>query len=305
MDFHAPLSRLDDAQMRHRYSAVAFGTIDKFNQDSASSLAAVVAFYAFFSIFPLLLVFVTVLGYVLAGDQSLLISVRNSVLGQFPVIGSSIKHSTLKGSLPALIVGVVLTLYSGLGITGAFTNALDHVWDVPRQHRSNFIKKKLHGVRLVAVLGALFVIASGASGVFSAGLGGPLLVVFGVFVSLLLDVGVFLASFRYLCSVRKPWRALLPGAVMAAVCWTVLQSVGGLYIGHIDHTSSAYGTFALVLGVVAWLHMGAQATLFSAELNTVLDGQLWPRRLFGEAEPTATTAESPSSEEPEPQTATH
>jgi uncharacterized BrkB/YihY/UPF0761 family membrane protein len=221
---------------------------------------------------------------VLSGDHSLLVSVRNSVLGQFPVIGSTIKHSTLKGSLPALIVGVALTLYSGLGITGAFTNALDHLWDVPREHRANFFKKKLRGFLLVAVLGLLFVVASGASGVVSAGLGAGLLVVFGVLVSMMLNVGVFLATFHFLCSVQKPWRALLPGAVMAALCWTVLQSVGGLYIGHIDHTSSAYGTFALVLGVVAWLHMGAQATLFSAELNTVLDGRLWPRRLFGEAE---------------------
>jgi uncharacterized BrkB/YihY/UPF0761 family membrane protein len=143
---------------------------------------------------------------------------------------------------------------------------------------------------LVVALGALFAVASGVSGVAGGGLGGPLLFVFGIIVSLLLNVGLFLLSFRFLCSEQKPWRTLLPGATSAAVLWTLLQTLGGLYIGHIDKTSSAYGTFALVLGLLAWLHLGAQATLYSAELNSVLAGKLWPRRLFGEPKAQAEAA---------------
>jgi uncharacterized BrkB/YihY/UPF0761 family membrane protein len=115
-------------------------------------------------------------------------------------------------------------------------------------------------------------------------------VVFGIIVSLLLNVGLFLLSFRFLCSEQKAWRTLLPGAISAAVLWTLLQTLGGLYIGHIDKTSSAYGTFALVLGLLAWLHLGAQATLYSAEFNAVLEGELWPRRLFGEPKAQAEAA---------------
>lgn len=304
MDALSPLHKLDDFQVRHRYSAVAFATIKKFGQDSAGNLSAMVTFYGFFSIFPLLLVFVTVLGYVLAGDHSLLVSVRNSVLGQFPVVGSTIKHATLKGSLPALIVGVVLTLYAGLGITGGVTSALDTVWGIPQQDQANFFKKKLRGFILVVALGALFAVASGVSGVAGGGLGGPLLVVFGIIVSLLLNVGLFLLSFRFLCSEQKPWRQLLPGATFAAVLWTLLQSIGGLYIDHIKNNSSAYGTFALVLGLLAWLKLGAQATLYGAELNTVLAGRLWPRRMFGEVKPASAEPEGPSAaEEPAAQPA--
>lgn len=282
MEFLAPLHKLDEAQVRHRPSAVACATIKKFGQDNAGNLAAMITFYGFFSIFPLLLVFVTVLGYVLSGDQSLLHSVSTSVLAKFPVIGPSIAGKSLKGSLPALIVGVVLTLYAGLGITGGVTSALDTVWDIPRTEQVGFVKKKLRGFGLVIALGVLFAVAAGVSGLAGGGLGGPVLVVFGILVSLLLNVGLFMLSFRYLCSEQKPFGVLWPGATLAGVLWTVLQSVGGLYIDHIKHSSSAYGTFALVLGLLAWLKLGAQATLYGAELNSVLADRLWPRKLFSD-----------------------
>jgi membrane protein len=293
MDLMGPLKKFDSFQQRHRALAIAGGTVKKFNDDQASNLAVVVAFFAFFSIFPLLLVFVTILGYVLAGDPSLLNSIKTSVLGDFPVIGTTLTGKSLKGSAPALVIGVLLTLYSGLGITGAANNAFDQIWGTPRNDRDNFLKKKLNGLMLLVLLGGLFAVATGASGVVSSGLGGPLLFVFGLIVSFILNIGLFLLSFRLLPSDRVAWRQLLPGAVLAAVFWTALQALGGAYIGHtVKNSNNTYGTFALVLGVIAWLHLGSQLTLYSAELNTVLTKKLWPRSLFGPV------VESPSSRDP-------
>jgi membrane protein len=282
MDVLAPIRRLDRLQQRHTALAVPAATIKKFGDDQANNWAAAVGFYAFFSVFPLLLVFMTILGYVLAGDHSALVSVKDSVLGRFPVIGSTIANDSLKGSAPALIAGLVLSLWSGLGITGAARNAFDHVWGVPTHERANFLKTKLRGLLLILGLGVLFVVATGASGAVGSGLGGLLLHIFGIIVSVLLNVALFLAAFKFLCSERHDWRTLLPGALLAAVLWEVLQLLGGAYIGHFKHNSSAYGTFALVLGVVAWLHLGAQMTMYSAELNTVLATKAWPRALLGE-----------------------
>lgn len=259
-----------------------FATIKKNGEDQAGSFAVAVAFYAFFSIFPLLLVFVTVLGYVLAGDQSLMDSVRSSVLDRFPVIGDSIRHG-LKGSGLALVLGLLLSLWAGSGVTGAMTTALDHVWGIPQQERASFVKKKLRGLLVLLAVGALFVIATGASGAVSSGLGGgALLYVFGLIVAFLVNIVVFLTAFTFLCSAPPAWRRLLPGAVAAGLVWTALQYLGGLYIDHIKQSSSAYGTFALVLGILAWLHLGAQLTMYCAELNTVLDARRWPRPLFGD-----------------------
>jgi uncharacterized BrkB/YihY/UPF0761 family membrane protein len=134
----------------------------------------------------------------------------------------------------------------------------------------------------LTVLGILQVISTGASGAVSGGLGGPVLVVAGIVVSLVLNVILFFATFRMLTDHSVPTRQLWPGIVTAAVLWEILQAVGGLYIGHVvKNASNTYGTFATVIGLITWLHLGAQAVLYSAELNSVLSLKLWPRSLFG------------------------
>ena len=71
-------------------------------------------------------------------------------------------------------------------------------------------------------------------------------------------------------------------AVFAAIGWEILQVGGGLYVHHVvSKASSTYGFFALVIGVLAWLHLGAQLTLYGAEINVVLARRLYPRSLFG------------------------
>jgi uncharacterized BrkB/YihY/UPF0761 family membrane protein len=137
---------------------------------------------------------------------------------------------------------------------------------------------------LLAVLGSLFVVATAASGLVSSGLTGVLLGVFGVLFSILLNVGLFLVTFKVLCSEDLSWHSLLPGTLLAAVLWEILQLVGGAYIDHISkgRNSTAYGTFAVVLGLLAWLRIGAQILMYCAELNTVLADKLWPKPLFGE-----------------------
>ena len=281
MDVSEPIRRFDRFQQRHKPLAIIFATVRKFSDDQAGNLAVTVAFYAFFSIFPLLLVFVTVLGYVLSGDSSLANSLSSSVLDRFPVIGTSIQGNHLKGSAFALIIGVALGLWSGSGVTAAMSNALEQVWEIPRDERSNFFQKKVRGILLLLVLGLLFVLGSAASGVVSGGLGGWPLKIVGVAISFLINVGLFMASFQFLCRQPPGWRELLPGAVLAALFWTVLQAAGGVYIDHIKNSNNAYGTFALVLGLLAWLHLGTQLTLYAVEFNTVLTGRRWPRSLFG------------------------
>jgi membrane protein len=280
MDALAPVRRFDRYQQRHKPLALLVATIKKFGDDQAGNQAVVVAFYAFFSLFPLLLVFVTVLGYVLAGDTSLMNSVSNSVLGRFPVIGPSLANEHLKGNALALVVGVLLSTWSGANVTSAMSSALERVWEIPRKDRANFLQKKVRGILLLVLLGALFIVASAASGVVSGGLGGWPLKIVGYLAAILLNFGLFLASFHFLCEEPPDAGELMPGAAVAAILWTVLQSLGGVYIKHIGKTDSTYGTFALVLGILTWLHLGTQMTLYCAEFNTVLSGRRWPRSLF-------------------------
>jgi uncharacterized BrkB/YihY/UPF0761 family membrane protein len=136
---------------------------------------------------------------------------------------------------------------------------------------------------LLIVMGTLFVIATAVSGVVTGGLHGPALKVAGIALALLLNLALFFFAFRLMTSDEIPTKSLLIGIVVAAATWEFLQIVGGYYIDHIlQRSSSTYGVFALVIALLIWLHLGAQMTLFAAEINVVVARKLWPRTLFGD-----------------------
>ncbi|MGZ4327348.1 MAG: YihY/virulence factor BrkB family protein [Solirubrobacteraceae bacterium] len=283
MDPLRPAHAFDRAQRRRRSLAIPVAVFKKFGDDQGGGLAALVAYYSFFSLFPLLLVFVTVLGFVLQGNPSLEKSVEDSVLGQFPVIGKQIHVHALEGSATALVIGLLGALWGGLGVTQAAQRAFDHVWAVPRKQRPDFLHSRLRGIALLIVLGTLFLVATVASGLVTGGLHGPLLKVAGIALALLLNLALFFFAFRLMTSDEVATKCLLIGVVVAAVAWEVLQIVGGYYIGHVyKKSSNTYAQFALVIALLIWLHLGAQLTLFAAEINVVVARKLWPRSLFGD-----------------------
>jgi membrane protein len=281
VDLLRPVRRFDRFQQSHKWLAVPMAVVKKFGDDQAGSLAALVAYYAFFSLFPLLLVLTTILGFVLQGNPGAQRSVEHSVLGQFPVIGDQIKVHALTGSTGALVIGLVTSLLGGMGVTQAAQNAFDKVWAVPFKDRPDFLRSRLRGLLLLASLGVLFIIATGVSGL-ATGLGGPLVKVAGFAISLLVNFALYLAAFRFLTSATIPTRCLWVGVAFAAVFWEILQVVGGIYINHIyRHASGTYSQFALVIALLVWLHLGAQVTLYAAEINVVVTRKLWPRSLMG------------------------
>ena len=258
--------------------------VKKFGDDQAGSLAALVAYYAFFSLFPLLLVLVTILSYVLQHDPSSQEAIKTSVLSQFPIIGSDISRNihSLHGHVFTLVIGLVTSLLAGLGITQAAQNAFDRVWAVPFKDRPDFVRSRLRGLLLLVSLGLLFIVATLASGLVTGGLGGPLAKVAGIALSLLLNLALFMAAFRLMTSRSVATGCLWVGVIVAAVAWTILQVLGGIYIGHVfKHSTSTYGFFGIVIALLVWLHLGAQVTLYAAEINVVVTRKLWPRSLLG------------------------
>jgi YihY family inner membrane protein len=282
-NLRACLEAFDRYQQRHRWLAVPVAVVRKFSDDQAGSLAALVAYYGFFALFPLLLVFVTVLGYVLSGDPSAQASIKNGVLAQFPIIGPQISQNVqaLHGHATTLIIGILGSLWGGLGVTNASQNAFNKVWAVPHNERPNFIQTRVRGLGVLVLLGVLFIVSSVASGVVTGGLGGPWAKVAGIAFSLIVNVFLFLAAFRLLTAAEIGTRCLMQGVLVASVLWEILQVGGGLYVGHVlRHASAAYGVFGVVIGLLSWLYLGAQATLYAAEINVVRARRLWPRSLF-------------------------
>jgi YihY family inner membrane protein len=278
------LRALDESQQRHPRLSFPAAVVKKFGDDQAGQLAALIAYYAFVSLFPLLLVFVTVLGFVLQGDASAQQSILHSTLSQFPVIGTQLQQNvhSLKGSAAALAIGLVGSLLGALGITGAAQNAFNEVWHVPRKDRPNFLTSRLRGLGTIVVLGTLSILSTVVTGAVSAQIpSGTLATIGGVLLALATSLLLFFAAFRLLTLDEVPTRDLLPGVLFATVLWQILQFVGGYYVGHVvRHAQETSGLFAFVLGLLAWLYLGGQLTLLAAEINVVRARRLWPRSFF-------------------------
>jgi YihY family inner membrane protein len=278
----SPQERFDALQQRSRWLAFPIAVQKKFSDDQASNHAVLLSYYGFFSIFPLMLVFTTILGFVLKDDAHLRNSITTSVVAKLPIIGEELKGKSLSGSIAGLVIGVLTSLWSGLAITTAAQGALNTVWAVPMKDRASFVATRTRGVVLLFSLGLLFVISTAVTGVVSGGLGGIAARTGGYVVALIVNFVLFIVSYRVLTNPQIPTRDLRTGAMVMSVFWTILQALQGAYIAHLQHSSNAYGTFGLVIALLIWLHLGAQMFLYCAEINVVHARRLWPRSFFGD-----------------------
>jgi hypothetical protein len=195
------MASLDAWQRGHAVAAVPVAVIKKFLDDRASSLAALMAYYAFFSLFPLMLVFVSVLGFVLEDDPSLQADIVDSTLARIPVIGAQLDDEVapLTGSALGLAVGLAGALWAGLGVTLALGRAFQEIWDVPRLEQRGPVRARVYGVAVLVVLGALLIGSTLLGGLAIGGGIGPVAQRLGaLLLSLTVNAAAFLAVFGLL-----------------------------------------------------------------------------------------------------------
>ncbi len=257
--------------------------VKKFGDDRAGMLAALMAYYGFLALFPLLLLLVTVLGLALHDNPSLQQRVLSSALSDFPILGDQIRTNihTLRASPLATVVGALGLLWGSLGVTQAAQFAMAQIWNVEGRDRPGFVTRVARGLSFIAALalGVALTTLLTQVGAFS---GSHALWFRALFLAAGTGVNVALSviAFRILTPAPIELRDLVPGAVIAGIVWTALQFGGTYLIDHqLRHTSEVYGLFAVVLGLASWLYLEAQLTLYAAELNVVRARRLWPRAI--------------------------
>jgi len=275
--------RIDRALRKRRTLSIALATGKKYGEDRSSNLAAMIAFWAFFSIFPLLLVFVSILGYVLPASTKH--QVLTSVAELFPLLDVS-SITSLSGSWWPLVVGGVSALWSGMAVVRTAQFAFNSVWEIPDQDRPGLVEKSWRGLAALVLIGTGLVAATLISGLVTGQQSGVDVTwwwrVCGYLVALVLDVGLFVVGFRLLTSKSVTFHDVFPGALLSGVAFFVLQQLSSLVISHyLQNAQGTYGRFAVVITMLWWMYLQAQITLFGAQLNTVLKERLHPRSLFG------------------------
>lgn len=274
--------RIDRAQRNRPWLALPIAVGKRFSEHEGGRLSAAIAFFAFFSLFPLLLVFVSVLDLVLESRPELRADLVDSALGRLPLIGTEISapDSTVDGSLLTVAVGIGLALWAGLGVTAALTSAFATVWDARPSARPSAVVARLHGlgaVLVIAVLVAASTVAGNLGGLFGVGLVGA---AFGVLLNYAVNAAGLLAVFVFLTPSSHGWRRHVPGALVGGAGLLALQQFGSAIARrYVENSSDTYGTLAVVIGLLVWIHLVTRVVVLSAELDAVLAHRLHPRSL--------------------------
>jgi membrane protein len=278
------LAAVDRMQRRHPRLGLPIAVVYKYVDDAGGYLAALITYYAFVSLFPLLLVLTTVLGFVLSGHAGLQHRIEDSAVSQFPVIGGELgQPRRIGGGMVGLTIGLLAALYGGLGVAQATQYAMNTAWAVPRNERRDPIRGRALSLLILATVGISVLGTTALSAVVTSDVGslGAVLRIASVVVAVAINTAVCLFVFRIAPARRVPYRGLWPGALAAALCWQLLQTFGVAYVSHVVKDASATNSvFAVVLGLLAFLYLTAVATVLCVELNVVRVDTLYPRALL-------------------------
>lgn len=276
--------RLDRFQRAHPAAGYPIAVLYKFFDDTGGYLAALITYYAFVSLFPLLLLLSTILAIVLRDHPELQQRVLNSALHQFPVVGGEIgQPGKISGGPLGLVVGVVGSLYGALGVAQSVQYAMNTAWAVPRNSRPNPLKARALSLLLLATVGVPIIGTTVLSTLGGSGAGAlaPALKVLALALSVALNAATFVFVFRIAAARPLTIRDVAPGAIAAAIVWQLLQSFGVVYVRHVvANAGSTNGVFAIVLGLIAFLYVASVAAVLCIEINVVRVNNLHPRALL-------------------------
>jgi YihY family inner membrane protein len=271
---------------QHKHSAIGFpvAVLKKYGDDEAGNQVALITYFGFVSLFPLLLILFSILNTISRTNKGFEERVINAVLQYFPGSADQIAnniHGYQKTGF-SLIVIIIITLYGARGISSALQNASNKLWQIPKNERPNFWNATARNFGIIIFGGGGMIMTtlllSYVNNISSKGLIFKIIV---TFLTLILNSLVFTLVFRLATvpAVKSKW--LVNGAIVAAVFWQILQYLGSYLVLHqLKRSSQLYGIFALVLGMLFWIYLQAEVTLYAIEINVVRIKKLWPIKIF-------------------------
>jgi YihY family inner membrane protein len=276
------IRKLDGTQQRHTPLAFVFGVAKKFGDDNGGALVSNLAYSAFVAIFPLLLVLTTILGLVASADPAIRTDVLNAVAKQVPQIGRTLTenvHQLQRASVIGLIVGLLFLVWGATGLAQAGLFTMEQVWNLPGPARPGYVQRLGRAILFLSMLGAGLIVTTGLATLPNYVVKGFWLVILVNVLTAAFNIGMYTGTFRVLTPKGVPTHNLMPGAITAGILYTVLQVLGTWVVHHYLHSDSVYGYFATVLGLIAWVYLATEITVYSAEINVVLARRLWPRAI--------------------------
>jgi membrane protein len=298
-------------------------TWQEFQNDEAAQLGAALAYYATFSIFPLLLLLLSGLGAALEywpvaiDAQTEILSVISQNFS--PQLSETIKPTldVLKEQAPeAFSISLVVLLVGASGVFQQLDTSFNKIWKVPvKTERTGIIATaislvhdKLFSFGMVLAVGFLMLVSLALTGISQALLGvlaevpvvgGAFGYLGGLLITLLLSTLLFAQLFRYLPDTTVRWGDVWLGALITAILWEIAKRLLGIYIGRSSYVS-AYGAVGTVLVLMAWIYFSSQVLFLGAEFTEVYSRRYGSRAPIPEPEPQVEPAPTPAPAAPTP-----
>lgn len=269
--------RLDAFQRRHPVVGYPLAVIYKFFDDQGAYLAALITYYGFLSIFPLLLLLTSILGFVLQNNPGLRAQILRSAMAQIPVIGPEIRTTHgLEGSTPAVVAGSLLALYGGLGVAQAIQHMSNTCWNVPRNHRPNPILARVRSAGVLLFLGIALLFIGWLPSKWPILMGW-----WGTLLNVIIGTGLFLLLMKMTTAREQGWGRLVPGAMFVALVWQCFTRLAPIFVEtFLNRSSATYGTLGTGLALLIAGYILAMALVIGTEMNVVLRRRLYPRALL-------------------------
>lgn len=248
-------------------------------EDHGSNLAAALTYHAIFSITPLLLVVLAVVGAIYQDSSAELLAQVRTFVGQD---AATLIQSMLEGgkvaaqSRLAFIVGSLLTIIGSIGLFKQVKTALDIIWEIPQRKISwqEFVKRYVGLFLLVIFTSFFFILSLGISTTLSSTplyaldivRGSPHLYgALNQLISLLGSTLLFGVLFRTLPDTKIAWKHVWRGAFFTSIVLAIEKYAFGFYLSH-SSVQSAYGAAGSLVALLLWIYYSAQVFLFGAEI---------------------------------------
>ena len=272
----------DRVQQRFTPAAFVFGVMKKYGDDAGGVLVANLAYSSFITLFPLLLIFVSILGLVAASHPAFREEAIKTVYNQIPLIGDQLQRNVSElqpSSATGLIVGLLVLIWGATGLAQAGLFAMTAVWNVPGPARPGYFQRLGRALLFLLLLGGGVIATTFLTALNAYSTKAAIWAILLQVLTVALNIGMYLGVFRALTPKGVPTHNLLPGSVVGGIAWTLLQIIGTYVMGRFLQSASAYGIFATVLGLLAWIYLAVNITVYAAEVNVVLARRLWPRSI--------------------------
>jgi len=282
------LDRVDQIQRRYGVLGFPHAVFKRYGEDNGGWLGALISYYGFFALFPMLVVFVTVATWVLGSRPDLLHSVLQAIWSNVPFASSDLQQNVeqeiqrLEGNLWVAIASLLVTLWGGIGVARVLQDGLNTVWGVERYRRPGFFPKIARGAAILGLV-SVGLIASGFVAGLTVTVEFPVAgLVLAAIVTVVLTSAITLAVYHLSIAAPVSSAEVVPGAIMMGLGSYGLTLIASIYVQRVvARASGIYGPFATTIGLLAYVSLVVQLFVLATEVNVVRSKALWPRSLTG------------------------